>query len=555
MASTFFGLNIARSGLFASQRALNVISHNVANADTKGYSRQRLDQSQYKPMELGGNNGMLGTGVNTDAVKQIRNEFLDYKYRDENTLLGEWSFKKEMFSMIESVFNEPSDSGIAVTVNQFFEATHELSKNPESLTTRALVRQRAIALTSNLGRMHDKLVKTQKDMNFQLLTDVSEINGYAKEIAAYNKTIYSTEVDGGVANDIRDKRNLVVDKLSKLTNVDSYEDDEGRFHVIITGMPLVSHFTANQLVTVKRPAKVNPDDANDLIDVKWSTGATFEATGGEIKGLLNMRDGKQEYNKGIPYYVEQLNVFTNTLLRKLNDVHKEGFTLNDPKNKAIVTQAKTDSGLTAAQIESVNVELKTYADPSSIVSNDVAVKLGLDPTGTEKLVNAYKNGYSLDAPDSGIRRFIPLFKELPGSDGVTTANEWTISDEVDKNLNLIAASSTMKGVPGNRDAALKLAEVRYDTNLYTWGSSDDFVNSLVSNLGVDSREAKNVLDNQKVLVVEVENKRQSVMGVSLDEEMSEMIKFQHSYSANARVLTTMDEMLDLIVNRLGLVGR
>lgn len=553
MASTFFGLNIAKSGLFVSQRALNVVSHNVANANTPGYARQRLDMKATSPEFLPAVSGALGTGVDSEAVKQIRDAFLDFKVRSEMTTQGEWEFKKEILGTIETVFNEPSDSGLRSIMDMFFQSVHELNKNPESLTARALVRQRAVALTQNIGGMYGNLVKLQKDIDFQLQTVVAQVNGYAEQIRDLNRVIYLSELDGSKANDIRDQRNLVIDKLSKLVNVDYFEDDQQRFTVMISGKPLVSHYNIDKLTLEERVTKKHPDDAFRLIDVGWESGSSFRVTGGELRAIFDVRDGINGENKGIPYYVDKLNEFTDRFFTEVNRIHMNGYDLDGKAGLMMFTRNNMSSAAYEKELKASGLDGKppidltadvlkgtstyfTKEQNNSVIAENIKLILLNNPDYSNKSVKYLSDG-----------RYY-LTDRIP-------ANQMTISTDIDTDLDKIAASATLQGLPGDGQNALALANMRKNVNMFTWGSPDDYVKSLIANLGVDSAEAVRMEKNQKALIVELDNKRQSIMGVSLDEEMTDMIRFQHAYSANARVMTTMDELLDTIVNRLGLVGR
>lgn len=553
MASTFFGLNIAKSGLFVSQRALNVVSHNIANANTPGFSRQRLDLKATAPEMLTASNGMLGTGVDSESVIQIRDEYLDFKVRTETSKLGEWDGRKEVLETMETIFNEPSDSGIRAIMDNFFQSVHELNKNPESLTTRALVRQRAIAMSESISGMYEQMVQLQKDIDFQLDTVVSQINGYGEQIKDLNKIIYLSELDGSKANDIRDQRNYVVDKLAELVNVDYSEDNQGRFSVYITGKPLVSHYNFDQIKLTERDTKVFPDDAFRLKDPSWASGATFTAQSGEIRALLDMRDNISGDAKGVPYYVDKLNEFSDRIFTELNRLHMNGYDLDGNKGVMFFTKNGMGSLAYETMIKTEGLNGKPPLDVTSDVLN-----------GTNNSFTTQKNNNIIAENIKKILNNNPDFSRKSVkylSDGryyITDripANEMNVSADLDKDLDKIAAASTLKGLPGDGSNALTIADMRSNVYMFTWGSPDDYVKSLISNLGVDSAEAIRLSKNQTALIKEVENKRQSIMGVSLDEEMSEMIKFQHTYNANARVMTAMDELLDVVVNRLGLVGR
>lgn len=553
MASTFSGFNIARSGLFVSQRALNVTSHNIANANTPGYSRQRLDTQASRPEFLAASQGTLGTGVDSQSVKQIRDAFLDFKYRGEITSLGEWEFKEDILKTLETVFNEPSDSGVRSFMDQFFEAVHELNKNPESLTTRSLVRQRAIALVKNINQMHASMEKLQKDVDFQLQTVVSDINGYAKQVTELNKIIYISELDGSSANDIRDQRNVILDKLADLANIDYYEDSAGRFYVTITGQPLVSHYESESLVLTQRPLKNNPEDALNLNDIAWSSGGTFNPLSGKTRAILDMRDNISGSDKGIPYYMDKLTEFADVFTNEINRLHMEGFDMDQQGGVMFFTK----NNMTAAEYE---IELRTKGlngNPALDVTDEVLD--GVLATNTQEA-----NDKIIIENMARILSNNPAYanksiKYL--SDGTyvvadrISASELTISSDIEFDLDKIAASSIQNGTPGDGNNALRIAGMRANTYLFAWGSPDDFVKSLVSNLGVDAAEAIRLNENQTVLANQVESKRQSIMGVSLDEEMSEMVKFQHAYNASARMITAIDEMLDKIINGMGTVGR
>lgn len=552
MTSTFFGFNVARSGLFASQRALNVTSHNIANANTEGYTRQRLDIKQSSPMVLSLGKGVLGTGVETENITQLRNEFLDFKFRGENTGFGEWEAKAEALQNIEAIFNEPSDSGIRTVLDQFFSSLHELNKTPESLTARALVRQRAIALAKNINTMSAQFEKMQSDVDFEIRTTVDEINGYADQIAKLNGAIFNAELDGSKANDLRDQRNLLLDKLSNLTDIDYYEDNQNRLHVLVNGKALVANSRSSHLAYGQRTTKINATDVGSLYDIKWDDGSTFEPTGGKIKGLTDVRDNADGSDKGIPYYMEKLDEFADVLTEELNRVHKLGYDLDGESG----TNIFTINGMSTSEYEDYLVNRGLEGGPGMDVTTDVLAGTSSSLTDEENN-NIIKENIKTILSDSAYKE--KSVKLLSNGNYVVvdriSASELTIASDIEDDHNKIAASSTQEGVPGDGNNALRMSEVRHDVSLYEWGSPDDFVKSLISNLGVDTQEAIRMQDNKTVLLDQVNINRQSISGVSLDEEMANMIQFQHSFNANSRMITAMDEMIETIISRMGVVGR
>ncbi|MFT9494652.1 flagellar hook-associated protein FlgK [Anaerosolibacter sp.] len=527
MRSTFFGFNIARSGLFASQRALDITGHNISNANTPGYTRQRLNVTSSTPMTLPGGQGMIGSGVDTHSIQQLRDQFLDFKYRQENTSYGQWERRAESLQQIEAILNEPSDSGIRQVMDEFYVALEELSKgnNTDNLTVRAQVRERGIALTKTLNHMYNQLSDMQKNMNFAVRTTVDQINGYASQIATLNQQIFRFESDGSNANDLRDQRNLLVDKLSELVDIEVQESADGKFKVSINGIGLVSHFNHETLKVEERSTKKNYVDQNDLLEVKWENGSSFNCKSGKLKGILDIRDNMIGTTKGIPYYMDQLNRFTTVFAARFNMQHQQGYGLSGAGNG----------------INFFNYPNTAFVDVTATVTG---------ASDEEKITNYEKGNPGKTIFKDGSTWY---------ATDIVASNLINISDEITNDLGNIAASLSNdgagSGLPGDGSNADMLLKMRHDVEMFTWGSPDDFFKSLVSNLGVDSQEAIRMTDNQQVLLNQIDTNRQAISGVSLDEEMANMVKFQHSYNASARMITTIDEMLDKIINGMGVVGR
>ncbi len=553
MGSTFFGLNIAKSGLFVSQRALQVVSHNIANANTPGFSRQRLDMKQYWPDVLPGVQGTLGRGVDSQAVIQIRDQFYDKKVRVETSKKGEWEIRKEGLEEVESIFNEPTETGIRTIVDNFFSSVQELSKNADNLTSRALVRQRAIAYTESTGEMYSKLRTLQSQVDFEIKTTVDQINGYAEQIRDLNKSIFLTELDEAKSNDLRDQRNLLLDKLSELTDINYFEDNQRHFYVLVGGKPLVSHYEFDTMKVVEREEKLNEDDVDKLVDVEWTSGGKLTIQSGKLRGLIDFRDDRSGDKKGIPYYMDTLNKYTDRMTSELSRIHMGGFDFNGNKGVMFFTKEGMSSAEYEEHLKKEGLNGGKPMDMTKFVlegtSNDLSKEENdkIIAQNIRDLIDKNPDNYNKSIKYLSDGRYYMV-------DRIRT-NELTISKDIDLDLNKLAAAQTLGGIPRDGSNALNMINMRYNENLFAWGSSDDYVKSLVSNMGVDTQAAKRMVLNEDKLIVEIENKRQSIMGVSFDEEVSDMIRFQHAYNANARMLTTMDELLETVINRLGLVGR
>lgn len=481
--STFQGLEIAKTGLFVSQKALEVTGHNIANANTPGYTRQVVDMASIAPPTTFGMYDQwgkaIGEGVKIVDIRQIRDQFLDNQYRRENKFLGEWETKAEVLSAIENIFNEPSSSGITAVLNDFFNSLQELSKNPESLTVRAEVRERAIALADTFNMVYQHLYDKLNELNSTIQSRIAEINSYAERISRLNGEIYRFELSGQVANDLRDQRNLLVDQLSKLVNITTYEDANGNFRIDIGGQALVSGTTAFTMSMDK--------NGNVIWDL---TGSPVNPSSGVLKGLLDMRNGDgADGVKGVPYYMEQWNKLAYNIAEAINKVHSQGY--------------------------------------------------GLDGSTGKPLFGGFDTSLAYD-------------KTTPYAQLIRVSSDILASDGLLK----IAAAKDPTALPGDNRNALELIVLR-DRPLdgLDKATFDDFARSLISNLGVDAEQANVMKKNQEVMVKQIDLNRQSVSGVSLDEEMTNMLKYQKSYAACARVITAMDELIDTIINRMGLVGR
>jgi len=550
MSSGFLGLTTALSGLFANQRSLSVVSHNVANANTEGYSRQIMNTVAYNPQVLPGGMGTLGVGVDVKAVQQVRDEYLDKKYRVETSVTAMWDARASVLSEVETIFNEPSDSSISELLDNFYESLQTLNNEPENLTARTLVRQSAIALTEGVSSISDALKELQSDLNTQFKSAVDTVNDLARQISEVNKSIYEIEVEGGKANDLRDQRNLLVDQLSEYVNVDYYEDDKNRFYVLVGGQQLVAHFRADSLELVPREEKLNEDDADSIMDVQWSNGNKINLTSGKIKGLMEVRDNIDGENKGIPYYIDKLNTFADVFSDTYNQIHSTGYGLD----------------------ESTGVYMFTINNMSTEEYKDYLINQGLNSGPAVEVTSAVTEGISaLPEEDqatqiqSNIKAILEnnpeyadkSIKLIDGKYYITDkvkASEMTVSSDIE-DVNKIAAATNVDDLPGDATNALTMVETRNNLDMYDWGAPEDFIKSLVSNLGVDAAASNDRLDNQNLMLNEYETLRNSIMGVSLDEEMANMIKYQTAYNANARMINVFDEMLDRIVNNLGIVGR
>ncbi len=235
--STFQGLETARRGMYTQQTALQVTGHNVANANTPGYTRQRINFEQTSPFPSPSFNkpqipGQIGTGVEAGSVQRIRDSFLDVQFRGENNKLGYWETKANSLMKMEEIMNEPSDSGLAKTMDMFWQSLQDLAVNPKNSGARSVVRQRGMALAETFNYLSNSLTTIRQDLNNEINVTEKEVNSLLKQVHNVNQQIGDVEPHGLLPNDLYDERDRLIDSLSKLVNINvTYQPSGGTLQV------------------------------------------------------------------------------------------------------------------------------------------------------------------------------------------------------------------------------------------------------------------------------------------------------------------------------------
>ena len=520
MRSTFHGLETAKRSLFTQQAALSTTGHNIANANTKGYSRQVVNMVAARPIEAVGMmrstaKGQLGTGVEFNSITRIREAFLDDQFRNENKSLGNWSIQADTLEKLEAILNEPSDTGLRTVMDNFFNAWAELVKDPQSITGRKIVREAAIALTDAFNHMSRQLDELSADLTENIQIKIDDINSKLSIIADLNREIRRIEGMGDNANDLRDQRDLLVDEISKVINITVTETEQG-YTLQMGGVVLVDGDA------------VTPLDAG-LVDGYFNSG---DLNSGEIYGLIVSRD------RHVADYRNQLNTLANAIANG-------EITVTIPAG-TVLPEGTVLNGI-------------TYTGPSRTLTSPLTVTVN-------GLNGLHKLGYAFN--DSGFSPGGDLFVAGDGSTTITAGNI-RLHPDIVADPTKIATSMRTTGNPeqvvkGNNDLALLISQMKdakfafssLDPNSPVQsGTLNDYFRSVVGQLGVQTSEAKRQTANLQLIVDQVDGRRQAVSGVSLDEEMANMIRFQHAYNAAARIMTTMDEVLERIINGMGIVGR
>ena len=485
-----FGFNTAVRSLLASQRSLYITNHNIGNVNTKGYSRQEGFQRATIPLELPGT-GYLGTGTEIYDIQRIRNSYIDFKYWNESAPMGEWEVKRANLLEIEKLFGEPSKSSFRQYLDDFYAAMEYMSQNSSDLSYREPVRENALALTKHINESAIRLENLKRDVEVAIDGKVKNINTLANQIASLNRQIYSHETSGRTANDLRDRRDVLIDELSKLANVKVDEFENGKVRVSISGVSLVDHIHVSEIKVVKEELT----GEGKTIKLQWGNDSDVKLRSGELKGLLELYngDGVDNTYRGIPYYQKKLDEFASGFAKEFNRQHRIGYGLGKDK-------------------------------------------------------------------EGNFRHEIDFFVGLENDPDNITAATITLSDEILDDLKNIAAAGAEPGLPEDNRNLLELIAQREDGKFFqgdgiSQGTPDDFLKSIISNLAVDSLQGQRMESSQNIMLRNIESKRESISGVDYDEEMANIVRYQHSYIAAARMVTTIDTIMDVTINRLGLVGR
>lgn len=618
MRSTFFGLNIGQTGLYAYQAALNTTAHNIANTETEGYTRQVMTQTAGKALKVNSSYGMAGSGVNVTGVIQMREQYYDMKYWKNNTLYGEYATKTHFMTEIENYYNDIGIDGFTESFSQMYKSLQELMKNPASDTVRTQFINYAQSLTEYFNSVATNLQKTQEECNFEIRNQVDRINSLSNQIVALTKQINTLEISGGTANDLRDQRALLVDELSYIANISVTEKVVGEgglgvtnYVVSLDGVILIDGYDYNALKVVPRTTKVNQNDIDGLYDIIWENGQEFstESTslGGTLQALLEVRDGNNLFNlsgvataiagenvitmvdtninsvedliipetgvikvgnrkyeytgfeitkdaesgnfiytfelkdyvtvdaintkaeigtginyKGIPYYMSQMNKFIRTYAKAFNDIHREGVNL----------YGEAGSDLFSA-VNKVNGRYYTFGPLK----------------GSED--EAYYDMDTFNSRTGGYYEEIPDDQPFYGSYYFMVAGNFAVNKDFFTDPRLLATTRNVVDGIENNDIVSELLALKEDRRMFEQGAPDEFFNTLVAEIGIDSRTARTFSESQNNILQAITNQRLTVSGVDMDEEAMNLVRFQNAYNLSAKVISVMDEIYERLINYMG----
>ncbi len=574
-------LTTALQGLLVQQTGLNVVGHNIANANTPGYSRQRAELNPALPDYMP--YGAIGRGVEVRGIERVVNEFLLTQQRDAISRAESDNLLSSVYSRMEVIFNELSENDMSTAFDRFYNALQDLSVNVEADATRGLVLQQALALRDLVGVAYNAMRDFHTQLNNDVTKQVEKVNELVDEIADLNRQISVSEGGGALtANDLRDIRDQKLAELSEMVDITTIEQTNGAMNVVTLGMPLVMLTHPFHLETVQT---VN---ANGLavMEVRFIDGGSpLMATYGTLPATIQARD------QVLSSYLDDLNQFTADMIFEMNRIHSQGVGLTPlssvtSEHAAIDTTVSLDQinlGFTAqpGTFQIVNGSLTVaIVNLNSGLTNEINVPIDLDGINGDDdsladfvanfnaAVNAAVPGGTVQASidAAGHLRFSALdpaaygfyFSQdtsgLLATMGVNTfwsghdASTLDVNPDLLADERLLAASKSLS--PGDNTNLLDMLAMRdQDVADGDTKTIEEFYRSIIGRLGTEALRTNSRLAVRSDMVLRLENERQSVSGVSLDEEMTKMIQFQRAYQAAARVIVVADSMIETLINR------
>lgn len=623
MGSTFSGIELGKRSIMANTDAITTAGHNISNANTEGYSRQRVQIKEFDPLykpdlERLERPGLIGQGVDVQSINRIRDELLDERIVAQSNQESYWDTRSKYYTMIEQIYNEPDDISVRSNMDKFWEAWQELSINPESKAARQAVVTRAETLTDSIKQRWEALAGVGNLIDGDIEATVKQVNSYARQIADCNAEIVRSRAMGDNPNALLDRRDLLVDKLSKLINISTDQRDSDEFMVHVGGRVIVQGSISREIDLVPRF-----DDTGYSKLVWKDTGNDAVFNGGSLGALVELRD------VDVRNEIQTLNTMTMNFADLVNDVHRNAVGANKVTGLDFFVQhpfvenangnfdRNGDGELDTSYVfrftgtnaldkqQQVGIEgVMTFSSSTGNVQvpyfhtdtvetviariNDSTseVKAYLDKNN--HLVLKATTAQSVDNPDFVIRHVEDSGYFLAGYSGVLAANgaegayDFAQADAV----NALAAGSQFSVSPvynpsayievnqalrndvmsvaagymdaagtaptGDGRAAVEIAAIR-NTSVMVGGMKtfDDYFADTVTNVGLKGEQAETNLLSQNAIMDDLRNLRDSISGVNIDEELAEIMKFQHGYNAAAKFITVWDSLIDTVINRLG----
>lgn len=471
MAGLFQSLNVGAESLFNTRQGVDTTAHNIANAQTDGYSRQRVNLAQRDPSRV--RNVLIGNGAYVGSVSRSHDGFVEKQLVIATGNKGQSDVAQQAIASLEGIFNPELASSVGDEINSFFDAVNTLANFPEDLTARTAVFEQAKNLVAAFHRVDSEISRNRQDLNETIEQTTGQVTDYLSNIADLNIRINEMEVgQAHTANDLRDQRDLILRKLSETMNVNYYEDKFGMVTVRGPGDTLLVEGKNSASLGVRVNSEL--DNMHDIMVTDFDgdpvRSITNQFTSGSMKGMVDVRDGVAKNLKG------NNDLLAMTFANRFNEIHRDGFGLNDfRENKG-----------------------RDFFEPIAGVAN--------------------------------------------------AAQHLNVSTIIENSLDAISAASS-PNAPGDNVIANRLLRVKGEKLLGEGQATlTDHYAGVVGNLGIQAVRANHLKEANDILSGNLQSAREAVSGVSLDEEATNMIKWQTAFTASSKVITTVDEMLETVLS-------
>ena len=560
-------MNTAKWALLSQQSAIEVTGQNIANVANPDYNRQEVQMQASYPVSTG--RLTVGTGVMIKTIDRKFDQFAFDQTLESNFTMEKWRAREGLMDRLDIIFNETGDTGLTTMMSDFFQGFYNVSMNPEGATERRDLVERATTMTLQMNRMSDELKKMQGSMDMKIKSGVEHINRIAGEIVTLNKQIHETESGDNQANDFRDMRDALLVDLSTYMDVTNFEQSNNQLVVMFNdGRPLVVGESAYTLDT-----KTNPNDPS-VLDILWNDSSggqisiTDEFSGGKTSAWVELRD------VDIENFLHKLDVLAGTMVRDINRLHASGYGLDGSTGNNFFSALQPNGTAELGNTGTGTLSAGTVLNPE-IMELD-RFRLTFDGAGNYSVYNedkasasgtyTYTAGSNLSFfQQRGIQIGIsgaPATGDIFHISGVeNAASNFSVSQAIDSNTNLLAAGLStvggdgrqatnianlqhMKTIGGSFSGAGAPDGVYASSGIFTF---DDYIGAVVGEVGASTLQARNSRHLAESVSAQVMNLREQISGVSIDEEMVNLIKFQHAYSAAAKMITVVDEMLQTLL--------
>jgi flagellar hook-associated protein 1 FlgK len=618
MSSAFTGIEIGKRGILAHQTALYVTGHNVTNAETEGYSRQKVTLEVFDPLYIPGltrehTPGQIGQGVQIEKILRARDMLLEDRILSEKNGLAYWRSMSDWIYQVELVHNEPTDKSIMTILDKFWASWHELANNPEEVSAREAVREYGLAVTRHINHNYQALRTIRDNIERTIEMRVEEINSLAEQIAHLNGEILRSESSGDNPNDLWDRRDLLVERLSELADIGIGRSDKDEFMVFIGGKHLVQGKHHERLLLQKNPLNEGYSDIHWEVD-----NSLLKVQAGELRALLDARDLE------LKYQIDSLDTFALNLMDLVNSVHRRGFGLNLRTGLNFFTEKPASIGplgdfdfdrdgrIDGTAIFRITGTNRLKSDDvvgiagRITLNNGIEVEYNRNDTVFDIITKVNNAGADLklhlnsdsnlvakaDTPRFYLSHIEDSGDFLVGYSGVLNQSgeagafdngavdmaarisddfmvtQWlhpsswmSLDDSVLGEVESIAASTGTDtdgdGIPnishgaGNGDNALKVASIRFDRVMIGKSTTiNEFYQTLIAQTGLKGETSMDEQKNRELIVENLGNLRKSISGVNIDEELVNLVKFQHGYAAAARFVAEVDKMIEWLINRI-----